>query len=58
MAQFTDMDSGELTITVADLRELLSDYDDNAVIDIEGGSSYGMDFVVVSINGHEIAVSE
>lgn len=58
MAQFTDMDGGELTITVADLRELLSDYDDNAVIDIEGGSSYGMDFVVVSINGHEIAVSE
>lgn len=58
MAQFTDMDGGELTITVADLRELLSDYDDNAVIDIEGGSSYGMDFVVVSINGHEIAISE
>lgn len=58
MAQFTDMDGGELAITVADLRDLLSDYDDNAVVGIEGGSSYGMDFVVVLINGHEVAFSD
>ena len=55
MAQFDYVDDGKLTITVKDLRELLSNYDDNAVVRVEGGSDSGWEFVTVMIDNHEIA---
>lgn len=58
MAQFDYVDDGKLAITVKDFRELLSNYDDNAVIRIEGGSDSGWEFVRVMIDNHEIASAE
>lgn len=58
MAQFTYVDDGKLAITVKDLQELLSNYDDNAVIRIEGGSDSGWEFVRVMVDNHEIASAE
>lgn len=55
MAQFTYVDDGKLAITVKDLRELLSNCDDNAVVKIEGGSNDGWEFVTVMIDNHEVA---
>ena len=55
MAQFTASDIAELTITVADLRELLTQYNDNDVITFEGGSLNGWDEVDVLVNGECIA---
>lgn len=55
MAQFTASDIAELTITVADLRELLTQYDDDAVITFEGGSLNGWDCMDVLVNGECIA---
>jgi hypothetical protein len=55
MAHFTASDSAELTITVADLRELLTQYDNDAVITFEGGSEGGWDCLYVSVNGECIA---
>jgi len=55
MAHFTAPDVAELTITVADLRELLTQYDDDAVITFEGGSEGGWDCAYVLINGECIA---
>lgn len=55
MAHFTASDVAELTITVADLRELLTQYDDNAVITFEGGSEGDWDCAYVLVNGECIA---
>jgi hypothetical protein len=55
MAQFSYVDDGKLAITVKDLRELLSNYNDNAVVKVEGGSNSGWEFVAVMIDNHEIA---
>lgn len=55
MAQFTSPDYAELTITVADLRELLTQYNDDATITFEGGSLNGWDGVYVLVNGECIA---
>ena len=55
MAQFSYVDDGKLAITVKDLRELLSNCDDDAMVYIEGGSDDGWEFVTVIINDHEVA---
>ena len=55
MAQFSYVDDGKLAITVKDLRELLSNCDDNAMVEIEGGNDDGWEFVRVMIDDHEIA---
>ena len=55
MAQFSYVDDGKLAITVKDLRELLSNCDDNAVVKIEGGSDDGWEFIRVMIDNYQIA---
>ena len=55
MAQFEVGGIGLLDIKVKDLRELLANYDDDAVMTVYGGSDNGWEFVEVKINEEVIA---
>lgn len=57
MAKFEVGGIGRLDIKVKDLRELLANYDDDAVMTVYGGSDNGWEFVEIRMNEEVIAES-